>query len=65
MQLELDRGYFQYIILELISGIEAEVFSKKLEDEGADISAELKQMEVLNNILSNLEDIKELKVLIK
>ena len=65
MQLELDRGYFKYILLEMISGLEAEVFGKKIGNKNVDISAELKQIEVLNNILSNLEDIKELKVLIK
>ena len=65
MQLELDRGYFRYILLEMISGLEAEVFSKKIGDRDADVSEELKQIKVLNDILNSLEDIKELKVLIK
>lgn len=65
MQLELDREYFRYILLEMISGMEAEVFSKKIQNEGADISEELKQIKVLNNILNSLDDIKEVKVLIK
>ena len=65
MQLELDRGYFRYILLEMISGLEAEVFGKRIQNEGADVSEELKQIKVLNDILNSLEDIKELKVLIK